>query len=818
MNVLDLPNAIDRRTLTRKIGHDLVGPVLHRWLLALDQHIGFFEGEDVRFLYCARAGVRIRRLYAQYLVGLGRRIDDDRHRMLWVSRLAICKGVYKRDPGRSLQTIASEYYHAPMRDLVRGLLRNDPRLAEFEPQLAAPDFDPTGATFPRWIGESHPLRKELEHYLSESSRAFDSYLTKTIGTGGGRAILIDSGWQGTTQSLLSRSYPDYEWHGLYVGRILTDGHDRGIVDAVIGLLFQAQDFDPAHPETAITLHRHLFETLLEPNGPSVEEILGGPLNTQARAQIAANESEKVSSEHDALYLFAENYLSENMGLGPAEILARYRTAIADLARILSQPTREEALALSCKDRSADFGKSFKVPVLIEPVEGDGKTDDRIRAALWTQGQIALEYDGPTRVDLQRRASGLSNAAQYFDPAGQETSVKAAVRAQPTVAVITRTKNRPLLLRRAAESIARQTYENLLWVVVNDGGDEEAVTQVIEACSIDRRRVRLVSHEKSLGMEAASNAGIRSIESDYIVIHDDDDSLHPDFLAKTVDYLESTAGQRYGGVVTGTEYVSEEIRGDQIIEHGRMPYMDWVRNVQLSEMLVGNFFAPIAFVYRRAVYDAIGGYNEALPVLGDWYFNLEFLARADIKALPDKLAYYHHRDRGVSSRQGIYSNSVIGGQDKHEEFASVCRNMFIRQYGKDSPLAAAAVAAYFAADIRGRLSALERAFGAARPQPVPTGNLAEVDRLWLATCLRTVRAGYPFTCRMPALRPDAPFATMRGLAIRLNLPIPVHPSFDEVSYLRQYPDVEGAVSAGKMTSGYQHYIMYGSAEGRTRPMR
>jgi hypothetical protein len=76
-----------------------------------------------------------------------------------------------------------------------------------------------------------------------------------------------------------------------------------------------------------------------------------------------------------------------------------------------------------------------------------------------------------------------------------------------------------------------------------------------------------------------------------------------------------------------------------------PYNDWVRNVQLSEMACGNFFPPIAFLFRRAVLDRIGGFNEALPVLGDWFFNLEFLLEDDIAVLPEPLARYHHRDRG-----------------------------------------------------------------------------------------------------------------------------------------------------------------------------
>jgi hypothetical protein len=91
------------------------------------------------------------------------------------------------------------------------------------------------------------------------------------------------------------------------------------------------------------------------------------------------------------------------------------------------------------------------------------------------------------------------------------------------------------------------------------------------------------------MEAASNAGIAACDSDYIVIHDDDDSWCPDFLERTVAFLDGPAGARYGGVRPTATYMSEEIRGDRVIEHEMRPYNDWVRNVQLSEMACGNFF-------------------------------------------------------------------------------------------------------------------------------------------------------------------------------------------------------------------------------------
>ena len=39
-----------RADLARTIGYDLLGPVVHRWLLGLEQHIAFFEEEDAALL------------------------------------------------------------------------------------------------------------------------------------------------------------------------------------------------------------------------------------------------------------------------------------------------------------------------------------------------------------------------------------------------------------------------------------------------------------------------------------------------------------------------------------------------------------------------------------------------------------------------------------------------------------------------------------------------------------------------------------------------------------------------------------------------
>ena len=50
---------------------------------------------------------------------------------------------------------------------------------------------------------------------------------------------------------------------------------------------------------------------------------------------------------------------------------------------------------------------------------------------------------------------------------------------PDVAIITRTKNRVILLERCIRSILDQTYDNWTHVIVNDGGEPGPVEKLLK---------------------------------------------------------------------------------------------------------------------------------------------------------------------------------------------------------------------------------------------------------------------------------------------------------------------------------------------------
>ena len=76
---------------------------------------------------------------------------------------------------------------------------------------------------------------------------------------------------------------------------------------------------------------------------------------------------------------------------------------------------------------------------------------------------------------------------------------------PAISIITRTKNRALLLERTIMSVLAQTHEDWIHVIVNDGGDPVAVdATAVRLLNENRILSRLPSLDKmTLWLQSAS---------------------------------------------------------------------------------------------------------------------------------------------------------------------------------------------------------------------------------------------------------------------------------------------------------------------------
>jgi len=351
--------------------------------------------------------------------------------------------------------------------------------------------------------------------------------------------------------------------------------------------------------------------------------------------------------------------------------------------------------------------------------------------------------------------------------------------------------------------------------VNDGGDENAVREVLSHSNFDSQRLKLISYPESVGMEAASNAGIQAVNSTYIVIHDDDDSWDPQFLSRSVDFLEKE--KLYCGVVSYSTYVSELIRDDEVVELSKRPYQDRLTGVDLDSEIESNLFPPISFLFSRKIYDQIGGFDESLPVLGDWLFNMEFLLRANIGVIPEFLAFYHHRDRSDLTAPE-YRNTVVDQLSLHQKYTSIVRNRFLRGNVNQSAIALrmALYDAHVPTEGSGASSRrAEHALPAVQLLSRGDGDLAWTIGAVNAALADSRRNSFFRNRNLDPVPPNGTWSVVLPLLRKLGTVVPSPHDFDEGAYLRANPDVAADIHKGGQKSGFMHYLLHGRHEGRAR---
>ncbi|MHA7275513.1 glycosyltransferase family 2 protein [Arthrobacter sp. HLT1-21] len=250
----------------------------------------------------------------------------------------------------------------------------------------------------------------------------------------------------------------------------------------------------------------------------------------------------------------------------------------------------------------------------------------------------------------------------------------------SVAIIMRSRNRSLLLDRALRDVLNQTVSDWTLVVVNDGGDRAEVDPVVDRYRAQLGgRVQVIHHDAALGMEAASNAGIRATDSEFIAIHDDDDEWHPAFLERTLAHL---AQHDDAGVAVRTEIVYERILDGTIEEVGREIFLPEMRSVTLFDTLRHNRCVPISVLYRRSIHDQIGYYDESLSVVGDWEFQLRLLRHHTLGFLgAEPLAFWNQRREAT----GDLGNSVIIDDADHKLLDRKVREQHLKEYAGRSGL-------------------------------------------------------------------------------------------------------------------------------------
>lgn len=198
---------------------------------------------------------------------------------------------------------------------------------------------------------------------------------------------------------------------------------------------------------------------------------------------------------------------------------------------------------------------------------------------------------------------------------------------PTVAIIVPSYMYADKVGRAIESAVQQTYNLVKDIVVVDDGspDDGATKAVVEEWSQKDARVVYLPQENQ-GVAVARNTGIASVNTKYICCLDADDAIEPAFIEKCVRALERDPS--LGLVYTKIRHV---------LSNGKTGTSPWPGKWDFDRQIARANQVPTCNVFRREVWECLGGYKKRYCPIGAGSEDAEFWTRIGAYGWKCKLA-------------------------------------------------------------------------------------------------------------------------------------------------------------------------------------
>jgi len=199
------------------------------------------------------------------------------------------------------------------------------------------------------------------------------------------------------------------------------------------------------------------------------------------------------------------------------------------------------------------------------------------------------------------------------------------------------------LAQTVESVKAQTIADWELVIVDDGSTDET-RAVAERFAREDTRVHVVS-QANRGSGGAYNAAVRSARGDLLVMLSADDLLLPDHLAAFDACIRDNPE---ASVFTSDGWYEYE---DGCREAAR-PQTRWADPAEctLEELLAACFYG-VGAVYRREVFNAVGGFREGIYA-EDYLFWLLALAHGFRHRHIDRPLSVHRRSTVQKSANAI----------------------------------------------------------------------------------------------------------------------------------------------------------------------
>lgn len=175
---------------------------------------------------------------------------------------------------------------------------------------------------------------------------------------------------------------------------------------------------------------------------------------------------------------------------------------------------------------------------------------------------------------------------------------------PLVSVIIPCYNAELFVKEALDSILNQSYRHLEVLCIDDCSKDKTLSILYEYAQNDSR-VKVFTNPVNMKLAAALNIGLEHAHGKYIARMDADDISVFNRIELQVEFLERNPQID----ICGGQCIIIDKYGYRL---GKMEYL--LSNDELKPVLLfDSCFAHPSVLFRKSIYESIGGYEELMPI-------------------------------------------------------------------------------------------------------------------------------------------------------------------------------------------------------------
>jgi len=208
---------------------------------------------------------------------------------------------------------------------------------------------------------------------------------------------------------------------------------------------------------------------------------------------------------------------------------------------------------------------------------------------------------------------------------------------PLISVVMPVHNALPFLTESVGSILNQTLTDFEFVIFDDGSTDGS-TEVLREYARKDSRIRLFEGKTCLGLSGSSNAVVRRARAPIVARMDADDISHPARLERQWTIIQAQSDIAViGTLCTGIDEQGREVR----------PRDRW-RLVRRSPYIP---FPHGSVMFRRSVFDEVGGYSLEAEGGEDQDLVSRMAAHGRVVTLPDTLYNYRYHSRNATLLNG-----------------------------------------------------------------------------------------------------------------------------------------------------------------------